>query len=289
LTGENDPKLRFYCSPEGDNLRQGDILQLDPALKEVLSLAPHLETSSHVVVITQCCDLVKERSKTDFVKADFIALAPTISLSMIVSIQLAKRQSPVARKQHVCASSKKQELQKFLRDLLNNNNHSFLYLCPEANFEIFDDLCALLRQPLTLRATPENYVKCLRSRVVSLDGLWRAKLGWQVGNIYSRVGTPEWSDVHMLNQKIETILSQECRWVNAEALQHAEQRVEAHPELSEPEGFRKLIEEIKVPSKVDKVVDLITAALNSINCNDDEINKVISDLKADMRFQRLIK
>jgi hypothetical protein len=93
----------------------------------------------------------------------------------------------------------------------------------------------------------------------------------------------------MLNQKIETILSQECRWVNAEALQHAEQRVEAHPELSEPEGFRKLIEEIKVPSKVDKVVDLITAALNSINCNDDEINKVISDLKADMRFQRLIK
>jgi hypothetical protein len=58
---------------------------------------------------------------------------------------------------------------------------------------VAEDLCVFLRLSVALRI--DHYDVCLSSKVAQLAGVFQAKIGWMVGNIYSRVGTPDFEEV----------------------------------------------------------------------------------------------
>ncbi len=54
--------------------------------------------------------------------------------------------------------------------------------------------CAFLALSVALKI--EHYDLCLAAKIAQLTGEFQAKLGWLVGNLYSRVGTKEWGSVY---------------------------------------------------------------------------------------------
>ena len=69
-------------------------------------------------------------------------------------------------------------------------------------------MCALLRRPAVLSLV-DNYEGLVAARTLTLNEEFRAKLGWLVGNIYSRVATRDW-EKQAINTLINTVLTEAC-------------------------------------------------------------------------------
>jgi hypothetical protein len=91
----------------------------------------------------------------------------------------------------LCAEKFKPKLSDVLNKLFNNNdtNHFFLNADPEVG--LLEDCCTQLHLSISIRAY-EHYDVCLNAKIVELQENFRAKLGWLVGNLYSRVGTEDY-------------------------------------------------------------------------------------------------
>ncbi len=114
------PRHFTYDSPHG-HLQQGDILLRKSLLghPEAKNLNTIPDDSQYLVVLTQSCDLEPRRKSP---KADFIALAPTKSVSVILDEMLKTIQNGgLAQAANVCAKNKKDRVVDFLNRLMNNN------------------------------------------------------------------------------------------------------------------------------------------------------------------------
>jgi hypothetical protein len=102
------------------------------------------------------------------------------------------------------------EAHQLLTRILNQNEQALglFYLHPDVDtIGISDYAVALLRVTIALRAK-EHYELLQRARKGRLAGLFRNKLGWLVGNLYSRVGTPDWADREDGEKKLNEIIKQ---------------------------------------------------------------------------------
>jgi hypothetical protein len=88
----------------------------------------------------------------------------------------------------------KDEANKLLDRLFNQNEQALglFYLHPDVDVGIAMPSVALLRVTVTLRV--EHYDVVREARRGRLCTEFRNKLGWLVGNLYSRIGTEDWSD-----------------------------------------------------------------------------------------------
>jgi len=90
---------------------------------------------------------------------------------------------------------------------------------------------------------------------MSLTEIFRAKLGWLVGNMYSRVGTEDWAPDHItdteFNEKADQLLASVVQWVQDEQLKAAKKGFDTT--RLDREAFRKKVQETKVPRKKDNV------------------------------------
>ena len=276
-----------YAAPEGD-LKQGDVIMsarlAEPIRKRVVSRFPGMP--SHLLVLTQSCDLVRRPAP----KADFIALAPTRHLGDILEYELGRLQkTELAQRANVCGSNRRTTLEQFLERLLNNNNPDFFYLHQEPGFDLAEPACALLRCSLPFETRIEQYDSLLRARVLGLSEEFRAKLGWLVGNIYSRIGTRDWerSESRAL---INGYLSDICAWVDSKKLEAAEKWAKKNPEVSEtPAQLRKRIEEMPVETKRESILKCIKRTAVGLDMSDKDPDEVAVDLcamlEADAGFQ----
>jgi hypothetical protein len=78
----------------------------------------------------------------------------------------------------------------FLQHLFDNNEPGFFYLHEDRSFGIHQSCCAILALSVALRA--QHYDMLLAAKLAQLKEPFQAKLGWLMGNMYSRVGTTEW-------------------------------------------------------------------------------------------------
>ena len=85
---------------------------------------------------------------------------------------------------------------------------------------------AMLRIAIALHT--KHYEKILSSRRGRLLPEFQAKLGWLVGNLYSRVGTDDWSEPRDRRQQQKDIIDgilddlTEVKWASSEAIDRAE-------------------------------------------------------------------
>lgn len=196
-----------------DELMQGDVLRRTPELNDVLKeVHPHFyggDKNLYFMVLTQSCDLVPRDGSC---KAPYIAIAPVRSVDLIVQKRVAEV-SLDGIKSEVLLSPRKSrsKVDMFLNRLFNNNEASYFYLDSDGT-ELSGDCAAFLNLSIALKADL-HFEKCLDAKFLQLTQAFQAKLGWLVGQLYSRVGTDDWPH-KKVTAKVNSIVSDAAMWVD---------------------------------------------------------------------------
>lgn len=253
------------------DLEQGDILKKTNYLvDEVLTkYHPYYATNKDnefFIVLTQSCDLVKREGVC---KTPYITLAPIRPLRVIVEREFHCQLSNLKPKAQAFGSNRlKDSYEDFLRKLFNNNDSKYFFIREQQDKLIAEDMCAVTTLSISIKI--EHYDECMKARILQLDDTFQAKLGWLVGQQYSRVGTPDWPEEE-LSQKIGEAISKTAVWVKDEIVERVQKDVLAYENgnLDAIVDGDKLAEIIKnIPEKKDQVIDSIFEVLIEHNLID---------------------
>ncbi len=229
-----------YQEPRGD-LQQGDVLEINSQVKDILSKfypyhASHRDYR-YLMVLTHSCDLARHNTRP--CKARYITLAAVRPLETVLSRELKKHQlSSVEIGGGLCSIDKRRWVEDFLAKLLNNNNPEYFYLAADVDCHLSEPCVAFLKLSVPVRSE-DHYETCLAARIAQLEDIFQAKLGWLVGNMYSRVGTPDWVPTRTTEDEfsklIDTILSGMCVWVDRPVLTRLQKELKNRRRTKGPE------------------------------------------------------
>jgi len=270
-TEESRGQYHFTYGSSGKHLSQGDLIDLTPAVRLLLpeDLTKYAGADlSHVLVLTQSCDLV--RRKRDRCDAAFINVAAVLPYSALIDRMIASYQEPYDKAAKVCALSAQNKLRQFVERLLNNNEEEHFYLEPDVSLGLTEAFCAILR--LAAPVPVEQYDVLLASRRLSLCDVFQAKLGYLLGKLYARVGTPDWAPEHMtetaFSAKITTMLGEGTVFVEDKRLKKA--RSQWGSGDTDPNAILDSI------PPFNRKQDVITAVLSIVQ---DELGAALTDDK----------
>jgi hypothetical protein len=176
-----------------NELSQGDVLKKTSELVEVIDkVHPYFNSTnySHFIILTQSCDLVRRKENC---KARYITIAAVRSLEDALkreALEYANSKLEIITKQ-LLDQKNSSKLSDFLARLFNNNIPDYFYLHPEVSRDFANPSVAFLRVSIALKSEI-HYEACLAAKVLELSENFKSKLGWLVGNLYSRVGTEDW-------------------------------------------------------------------------------------------------
>jgi hypothetical protein len=173
------------------DLAQGDIIEPTPDVRVVLKeVHPHFLDTKYVsfMVLSQSCDLVRRSGY----RSQPINLCVVRELSSVAARLLelfcGSGISGIFRLENL------NDARRFLERVVNQNEQAvgLFYLHPDADSGISVASIAMLRIAIALRT--DHYDKLVAARRGRLRPEFQAKLGWLIGNLYSRVGTEDWSE-----------------------------------------------------------------------------------------------
>ncbi len=193
---------------------QGDVLQRTPALDDLLrAVHPHFfqhPKNLFFMVLTQSCDLVP-RGLGSSCKAPYITIAPVRSVDLVVERQVAQlNAADVKSAIPVVGNKAKNRLYEFMNRLLNNNEPGFFFLDAEGT-KLGNDGVAFLNLSIAIKSDL-HLQTCVDAKILQLTDTFQAKLGWLVGQLYSRVGTQD-MDATRLSTKIADYLTNSNSYV----------------------------------------------------------------------------
>lgn len=280
-----------------DDLYQGDILEPSDALRGVLqTVHPHFLDPKYTafLVITQSCDLVFRRGKCTTQYVNIAVIRPleamlhdllTVTCKAIGSGVYTKETKGVAR--------------QMLERLFNQNEQSLglFYLHPDRSTAIDIPSISLLRVNVTLGV--DHYPVLMEARRGRLSAEFRSKLGWLLGNLYSRVGTQDWYEnaerSEMLNGLIKQYLdtaqeSYEPVWV-PESWVTAARESGIPLDSFERDKILTALQAHKPPSAKDQVVLQTIRVLRNVmpNIEDELLQKFRNRLSNDSLFSKAIR
>lgn len=204
-----------------DQLQQGDLLFKDDSLSKALGEAHSYYADApdytHLLVLTQSCDLVR-RGKSG-PKSRYITLAAVRPVGILTK-RLKERYADKKLDFPVPIFRKNQErlVADVIEKLLHNTADGYFFIPKDSHPAVNENLCAFLSLSVALRAS--HYDVCLESKVAQLENVFQAKLGWLTGNQYSRVGTPDIEEQspnadQIKEQFLEDLLYDKCAWLNS--------------------------------------------------------------------------
>jgi hypothetical protein len=279
---------------KNDQLMQGDVLKRTPALDALLKeVHPHFYShpkNHYFMVLTQSCDLVP-RLKGGGCKAPYIAIAPVRSIDLVVERQLSQFPTvDVKAELPVLGLKSKTKIIEFLRRLLNNNEPGYFYL-DAADTPLGADSVAFLNLSIAVKSDL-HLVTCVSAKILQLTDTFQAKLGWLVGQMFSRVGTPDW-DPAELSKKVSSIVDDTAIWIDDTKIGDVETSylalgVSKDHVLSSAEITRTLS---KVPTKKQRVIaraaEILRDALGEGEASTAE--KLRKRLESDAALTALLK
>ena len=188
-----------------DDLSQGDILEPTASLQALLAqVHPHFLDPKYLafLITTQSCDLTIRKDKC---ATKYICISVVRPLSMVLHDFLPEVCKCV--RDRVYLQESKGEAKKLLERLFSQNEQALglFYLHPDLDSGIAESSVALLRVCVTLRA--EHYPILKLARRGALTPEFQAKLGWLVGNMYSRIGTTDWTSPKERQKALERLIS----------------------------------------------------------------------------------
>lgn len=188
-----------YETPKFTTLFQGDVLKRSESLDAVLEeIHPHYysnKNNKYFIVLTQTCDLLRRGSND--CKARYIHISPVRDVDLIIDRIVDEFSggdfSPYGP---VYSDRLKNQLYDYFSKLFNNNNVEYFYLHKDL-IQGFPSSCfAILSLSIPLKAQL-HYEVCLKAKILQLTEAFRAKIGWHVGQIYSRIATEDWKSAEL--------------------------------------------------------------------------------------------
>jgi hypothetical protein len=270
-------------------------LQRTSALDELLkTVHPHFyqhPKNRYFLVLTQSCDLVVRQGGQ--CKAPYISLAPVRSLDLVLDRQLAQSSlENVKAELPVVTAKSKQKLSDFLYRLFNNNEPGYFYL-DSRDTALDVDCVAFLNLSIAIK-TELHFQTCLDAKILQLNDTFQAKLGWLVGQMYSRVGTRDW-EPKSLDVKVGHTLKDAAIWIEDA---HARPLVEAfkqHQQASGQDARMTTAEVVKAISKSPTKKQLVMKAADRVikaAVGEDQVplaEKIRKRLDSDADFSTLLR
>jgi hypothetical protein len=157
----------------------------------------------------------------------------------------------------------KSKLSEFLQRLYNNNEPGYFFL-ESSGTTLPYDCCAFLNLSIAIKSDL-HYKECLSAKILELDASFQAKLGWLVGQLFSRVGTEDWIK-EQLTSKVSAALKDVAIWV-------PDQKLNAVVEKA-PKGKQLSAQDVKgilrsIPDKKKQVLDRTAAIISELIGQDD--------------------
>jgi hypothetical protein len=111
----------------------------------------------------------------------------------------------------VLSAKARNKTSDFLQRLFNNNETGYFYL-DSVDTQLPADCAAFLNLSIAIKSDL-HFATCVDAKILQLTDTFQAKLGWLVGQMFSRVGTPDW-DPQILSRKIRAAVSDAAIWVD---------------------------------------------------------------------------
>ena len=268
--GSVDRKMHFTYSsnPDRTTLCQGDILEKTEELTAVLrDVHPYFLNAQYkyFIILTQSCDLVRRDGKS--CKSPYITLAAVRSPDSFLSNHFLNNHFATDVNGFLLMESKeKNRAYQFVERLFNNTEPDYFFLFREDMLDFPESMVASLKVSIALKSDL-HYDSCLAAKKIELAPEFQAKLGWLVGNIYSRVGTIDWESImtnaerkHMLESELESrVIIGEREQIKT----LKKQLLEKEPELHSREDALALIAKIPIKSRYDQVIEIIEEIINT--------------------------
>ncbi len=210
-----------YNKPDKTKLKQGDILKKTPELFGLIKkVHPHYAREDYLYfqVLTQTCDLVLRNGRK--CKSRYITLAAVRDLDLVIGRTIESLADTTLFQDKIfCSESHKKTLQDQINKLLNNNDPDHFFLQAEPEYGLSKPCCTQLHLSIAIKSS-EHFDLCLNAKILELNENFRAKLGWLVGNLYSRVGTEDYvpsaiPDSTAYDEYINELLSRYVAWISS--------------------------------------------------------------------------
>lgn len=194
-----------------ESLYQGDIIIIDDDIRE--NLIAHNRTKANtcrfVIILTQSCDLVKRSDFGNGCKAQLLHMGFLSSFDEYFADNLRKycEKGLFDGRVSIIEQGKSQKLKNHLERLFNNNSSDH-FLIPEdvgqglSNHHVVDlrDQCLI---------SSNYYDNLLMNKQCELEEIYRAKLGYMVSQLFSRIGTRDW-DKDELNLMLDSLINEKA-------------------------------------------------------------------------------
>lgn len=194
----------------------------------------------------------------------------------------------------VCSKKHRLDLIQFLQRLHNYNEPEFFYLHSESTLGFPEPHCTFLRLSVSIKSSL-HYEACMQARLLSLKEVYQAKLGWRVGDRYSRVGTEDWApgveSTEDFSNRISKLLDSACKWEDDNRLTQAKTNLPDDLIQNGVEAVRSHISAVKIPSTLEEMIDAVISQLRKLNKveNEQDATKIGNRLRNDPVLARLRK
>jgi len=256
-----------------EDLKQGDILAPTEDLRRLFrEVHPHFCDEKYLafVVITQSCDLA---IRDEECSARYINVAVVRSLSDVLRSLLDTVCEPLH--EGIYSEREKNRAWNLLERIFNQNEQKLglFYLFPDGDVEIGEDAIAFLRVSVAFRV--EHYHVMRLARCGRLRPEFANKLGWLVGNMYARIGTPVWTKEN-LTKMIQLHVGSDdpggIRWLRDDVAKHIvkDLKKEGRTPTQLPRDELLSLAESKIPRPKDVGIEQVLAVAKDVFKDIDE-------------------
>jgi hypothetical protein len=231
---------------------------------------PHFCAEKYIAftIATQSCDLVRRERKSP--KARYINIAVVRSLVAVLPTLLESVLPSIGSA--VFGTNQKFQAKQFLRRLFDQNEQSLglFYFHPDASVSLGQSSVGYLRVAVALRA--EHYPVLVQARRGRLTPEFRNKFGWLLGNLYSRVASPDWSDFsggrREIANLIDEFLSEQTpgsgpTWIDDEIIENA-MRAGVDLTALAREDLIDTLDRHRPTPRLERVVDAVVSEVSRV-------------------------
>lgn len=225
------------------SLQQGDVLRVDGQFSQYFSeFYPAIQpvnSNEYVMVLTQSCDLVRDKKRKPKLSHINVCLIRRLSLFLTQLINDEIKPTTIKDKKILTRDALDQLKDSFSK-LFNNNDQKTLFFLPKTiPFE--EDMVAVL--PLSFSFQTNHYDLLIENRILGIKTEFQAKVGYIIGQLYNRIATPDLHDFGWDDKKIRSYINQLLDHLNLQQVPDKDYLEYIKANVNENIGVNELIQE----------------------------------------------
>lgn len=292
---EQDIHFTYKEHPDMNSLCQGDVLRKTDKLMEILkTVHPYFlkDDYKYFMILSQSCDLVKRdggKCKTPYITLAAIREYSDFLERTLVANKMAESYNGIL----LVDSKNKTRVSQLVERVYNNTEPDYFFLYKEDALGFSKSMVVYLKVSIALKSAL-HYPDCLEAKKLELSDEFKAKLGWLVGNMYSRVGTTDWESKmndKARKQMIEDDVNARCVIGSKDQIRELKKKLSENAQsFGTHDAAIEYLSRIIVESKYEKVMNIIEDVFKN-NCKSiplTEKQKLLNAIKSRSKIKTII-